>query len=166
MLISPQFSLWPNSTNKINTENVNDASALSKSEDPPTNNNATLSPDNEVLLSKVFPYHSLMVKHFKNMPSQKNFCLQSTLNNPSPQQSYLISFLMTAVNPWDRIQLNPWYKKEGVICVALPNLMAVPGVITVVLMFHIFGMLILKKMCFALEDQTFPTIISHCPNQQ
>jgi hypothetical protein len=64
-----------NSTNKINTDNVNDATALSTSEDPPTNNNAILSPDNEVLLSMVFPQHSLMVKHFHEYALTKGFLL-------------------------------------------------------------------------------------------
>ena len=50
---APNSPTWPTNTNKVNT-----------SEDPPTNNNATLSPDDEVLLSTVFPHHSLMVKHF------------------------------------------------------------------------------------------------------
>jgi hypothetical protein len=49
--------------------------ALSTSRDPPTNNNATLSPDNEVLLSLVFPQHSPMVKHFQEYALTKGFLL-------------------------------------------------------------------------------------------
>jgi hypothetical protein len=53
---------WPTNTNKVNT-----------SEDPPTNNNATLSPDDEVLLSTMFPHHSLMVKHFQEYATTTGF---------------------------------------------------------------------------------------------
>jgi hypothetical protein len=56
---------WPtNTTNKVNT-----------SEDPPTNNNATLSPDDEVLLSTVFPHHSLIVKHFQEYATTNGFMI-------------------------------------------------------------------------------------------
>ncbi len=48
---------------------------LERSDDPPTNNIATLSPDNEVLLSTVFPQHSLMVKHFQEYATTKGFLL-------------------------------------------------------------------------------------------
>ena len=56
---------WPtNTTNKVNT-----------SEDPPTNNNATLSPDDEVLLSTVFPHHSLIAKHFQEYATTNGFMI-------------------------------------------------------------------------------------------
>jgi hypothetical protein len=38
---APKFPPWPTITNKLNTNNDNDATALSTSEDPPTKNNAT-----------------------------------------------------------------------------------------------------------------------------
>jgi len=59
---APNSPTWPTNTNKVNT-----------SEDPPTNNNATLSPDDEVLLSTVFPHHSLMVKHFQEYATTNGF---------------------------------------------------------------------------------------------
>ncbi len=62
---APNSPTWTTNNYKQNTNNDNDATALLTSDDPPTNNNATLSLDNEVLLSTVFPQHSLMVKHFQ-----------------------------------------------------------------------------------------------------
>jgi hypothetical protein len=59
---APNSPTWPTNTNKVNT-----------SEDPPTNNNATLSPDDEVLLSTMFPHHSLMVKHFQEYATTTGF---------------------------------------------------------------------------------------------
>ena len=58
---APNSPTLPTNTNKLNTNNDNDATALSTSKDHPTKNNATLSPDDVVLLSTVFPQHSLMV---------------------------------------------------------------------------------------------------------
>ena len=66
------------------------------------------------------------------------------LNNTSPPQSTLITFLEKAINPWDRKQLNLLHKQEEGICIALPNLLAVPRVIIVVLMSHIIGILLRK----------------------
>ena len=70
-----KFSPWLTSTNTLNTDNDNDATAPSTSEDPPTNNNATLSPENELLLSMEFPLHSLMVNHFQEYATTKGFLL-------------------------------------------------------------------------------------------
>jgi hypothetical protein len=78
---APNSPTWPTNTNKLNTNNDNDATALSTSEDPPTNNNATLSLDDEVLLSMVFPQHSLMVKHFQEYATTKGFLLAEHINS-------------------------------------------------------------------------------------
>jgi hypothetical protein len=72
---APNSPTLPTNTNKLNTNNDNDATALSTSKDPPTNDNATLSPDNVVLLSTVFPQHSLMVNHFQEYATTKGFLL-------------------------------------------------------------------------------------------
>ncbi len=96
---------------------------------------------------------------FKNMLPQNASCLQSTLNNPSPPRSSLISFLERAITPWDQIQFKLWHMQEGVICVALPNLMAVQRVFNAVFLSHIFGMPAMIISCYAQKDQTFPTIL-------
>ncbi len=51
----------------------NDGTALRTSSDPPTNSNATLSPDNVMLLSTVFPQHCLMMKHVLEYATMKGF---------------------------------------------------------------------------------------------
>jgi hypothetical protein len=64
---------WTTNNDNQNTINNNDAIALLTSADPPINNNATLSPDDEVLLSMVFPQHSLMVTDFQEYATRKSF---------------------------------------------------------------------------------------------
>jgi hypothetical protein len=51
----------------------NDGTALRTSSDPPTNNNDTLCPDDDMLLSTVFPQHCLMMKHFQEYATMKGF---------------------------------------------------------------------------------------------
>jgi hypothetical protein len=71
--LATNSAAWTTNNDNQNTINDNDAIALPTSADPPINNNATLSPDNEVLLSMVFPQHSLMVTHFQEYTTQKGF---------------------------------------------------------------------------------------------
>jgi hypothetical protein len=72
--LAPNSAAWTTTNNdKQNTNNDNDFSALLTSDDPPINNNATLCPDGEVLLSMVFPYHSLMVNYFQEYLTRKGF---------------------------------------------------------------------------------------------
>ena len=73
--LATKSAAWTTNNDNQNTINDNDAIALLTSADPPINNNATLSPDNEVLLSTVFPQHSLMVKHFQEYATTKGFLL-------------------------------------------------------------------------------------------
>ena len=150
---APNSPTWPTNTNKVNT-----------SEDHPTNNNATLSPDDEVLLSTVFPHHSLMVKHFQEYATTNGFMFVDLPKQYFTTTEYS-NFLEKAINHWDRKQLNLLYKQERGICIALPNLMAVSRVI-VVLMSHIIGILARQISFLTLKDQTFPIIISYCPNRQ
>ena len=71
--LAPNSAAWTTTNNdKQNTNNDNDFSALLTSDDPPINNNATLCPDGEVLLSMVFPYHSLMVNYFQEYATMKS----------------------------------------------------------------------------------------------
>ncbi len=72
--LAPNSPTWTTNNYKQNTNNDNDATALITSDDPLTNNNATLSPDDEMLLSTMFPKHSLMVKHFQEYTTTKG-CL-------------------------------------------------------------------------------------------
>ncbi len=51
----------------------NDGTDLRTSSYPPTNNNATLSPDDDMLLSTVFPQHFLMMKHVLDYAIMKSF---------------------------------------------------------------------------------------------
>ncbi len=76
---------------------------------------------------------------FKNMPPGKASCLQSTLNDPSPPRSLVISFLEKAITCWDWIRFKIQHKQEGVIFVALQNLMAVSRVLNAVFLSNIFG---------------------------
>jgi hypothetical protein len=64
---------WTTNNDNQNTINDNDAIALLTSANPPIKNNATLSLDNEVLLSMVFSQHSLMVTHFQEYATRKGF---------------------------------------------------------------------------------------------
>jgi hypothetical protein len=71
--LTTNSAAWTTNNDNQNTINDNDAIALLTSADPPINNNATVSPDNEVLLSMVFPQHSLMVTHFQEYATRKSF---------------------------------------------------------------------------------------------
>ena len=159
-------STLPTNTNKLNTNNDNDATALSTSEDPPTNNNDPLSPDNEVLLSTVFPQHSLKVNHLKEYATTKGFLLvdypkqyfTTTANsNYFPGESNQsfgsnsIKSTMQTRRGYMRCSPKSHGRTKGDHCC-----------------FHVpyYWNASIKFLCFALEDQTFPTIISYCPNRQ
>ena len=99
------------------------------------------------------------------MPPQMDFCFWITLNNTSPPQSTLITFLELekAIHCWDQVQFNLPTKQEGDICVALPNLMAASRVFIVVLIYRIIGIPEKIISCYAQElgDATFPTISAY-----
>jgi hypothetical protein len=153
---APKFSPWPTSTNKLNTNNDNDSTALSTSEDPPTNTNATLSPDNEVLLSMEFPQHSLMVNHFQEYATTNGFLLldfpkqyfttiEYSNDFPGESNQSLGSNTIKSTTQTRRGYMHCSSKFHGRTkgdhcCFNVP--------------------LANKNSCFALEDQTFPTIIS------
>ena len=71
--LAPNSPTWTNNNYKQTTNNDNDATALLTSDVPSIHNTATLSPDNEVILSTVFPHHSLMVKYFQDYATMKGF---------------------------------------------------------------------------------------------
>jgi hypothetical protein len=58
--LATSSAAWITNNDNQNTINDNDSIAHLTSADPPINNNATLSPDDEALLSMVFPQHSLI----------------------------------------------------------------------------------------------------------
>jgi hypothetical protein len=56
-----------------NTNNDRDSTADFSSNDPPIKEYVTLSLDNELLLSMVFPHHSIMVNYFQEYAIRKGF---------------------------------------------------------------------------------------------
>jgi hypothetical protein len=139
--LTTNSAAWTTKNDNQNTINDNDAIVLLTSADPPINNNATLCPGNVGLLSMVFPQHSLMVTHFQEYATRKGFspAEQHTKQSFTTKEfSYIFSG--ESNHFWDRIQFKPRHKQEGVIFVALPNLMAVSRVSNVVFLSHIFGM--------------------------
>jgi hypothetical protein len=149
---------------KQNANNNNDATALLTSDDPPTNNNATLSPDNEVLLSTVFPQHSLMVKHFQKYATTKGFLLAEHTKQSFTTVEFANFFPGESIHSLGSNTIQTMTHARRVICVALPNLMAVPRVFNAVFLSRILGMPAIIISCYAQKDQTFPTIIGYCPN--
>jgi hypothetical protein len=71
--LATNSAAWTINNDNRNTINDNDAIALLTSANPPIKNNATLSLDNEVLLSMVLSQHSLMVTHFQEYATRKGF---------------------------------------------------------------------------------------------
>jgi hypothetical protein len=71
--LATNSAAWTTNNDNQYTINDNDAIALLISADPPINNNAFLSRDDEVLLSMVFPQHFLMVTHFQEYATRKGF---------------------------------------------------------------------------------------------
>jgi hypothetical protein len=57
------------------TNNDNDSVTYFASNDPPKTDNDTLTQDNELLLSMVFPQHSFIVKYFQEYSTCKGFLL-------------------------------------------------------------------------------------------
>ncbi len=164
--LATNSAAWTTNNDNQNTINDNDAIALLTSADPPK----MTMPPLALMMRCYCPWcsHSILSwsPTFKNMPPRKASCLQSTLNDPSPPRSSIISFLEKAITCLDRIQFKQQHKHKGVIFVALPNLMAISRVLNAVFLSHIFGMPAIEISWFALKDQTFPTTISYAPNWQ
>jgi hypothetical protein len=130
--LATKSAAWTTNNDNQNTINDNDAIALLTSADPSINNNATVSPDDEVLLSMVFPQHSLMVTHFQEFATRKGF-----LPAEHTKQSFTTEEFSHLLGS-NTIQTTT--QEEGVIFVALPNLMAISRVSNAVFLSHIFGM--------------------------
>jgi hypothetical protein len=110
------------------------------SADPPINNNATLSLDNEMLLSMVFPQHSLMVTHFQEYATRKGFLPAEHTKQPfaTKEFSHFFSGESNHLLGLNTIQTTT-QARRGYFCCS-PKSHAVSRVLNAVFLSHIFGM--------------------------
>jgi hypothetical protein len=82
--LTPNSPTWTIDNYKQNTNNANDGTALSTSPDPPINGNATLSQDNDTLMSTVFSNDGTALRTSSDPPTNNNATL-------SPDDDMLLS---------------------------------------------------------------------------
>ncbi len=138
--LATNSAAWTTNNANQNTINDNDAIALLMSANPPINNNATLSPDNKVLLSMVFPQHSLMVTHFQEYATGKGFLPagHTKLSFTNKEFCHFSSRESNHLLGLNTTQTMTHTRRGYFHC--LPNLMAISRVLNAVLLSHIFEM--------------------------